>query len=241
MLLLSYPLEGWGQSDTTRYTPRDSLLDAEELRDDLLEQMLELGTLDGLEASEVLGEFVSDPALRIDVNSVTEEELVATELLTPYAAHQFVLARLHRGGAFLSLRELKQIPGWDIRTLRRILPYLVLIPVRDPSRVVRSLGQGSLSGQLSFGVARGNFTTKPKTLGDPFSLDLRARYQVRHRLSLGVLGASQCGEPFLQQRYSLLDRGGFHLSLQLPEYALRQLIVGDYRLKMGLGLVAYCR
>jgi len=124
-------------------------LDAEELRDDLLEQMLELGTLDGLEASEVLGEFVSDPALRIDVNSVTEEELVATELLTPYAAHQFVLARLHRGGAFHSLRELKQIPGWDIRTLRRILPYLVLIPVRDPSRVVRSLGQGSLSGQAA--------------------------------------------------------------------------------------------
>lgn len=140
---------GWGQSDTTRYTPRDSLLDAEELRDDLLEQMLEQGTLDDLEVSEVLGEFVSDPALRIDVNSVTEEELVATELLTPYAAHQFVLARLHRGGAFHSLRELKQIPGWDIRTLRRILPYLVLIPVRDPSRVVRSLGQGSLSGQRS--------------------------------------------------------------------------------------------
>jgi len=239
MLLLSYSLEGWGQSDTTRYTPRDSLLDAEELRDDLLEQMLELGTLDGLEASEVLGEFVSDPALRIDVNSVTEEELVATELLTPYAAHQFVLARLHRGGAFLSLRELKQIPGWDIRTLRRILPYLDLIPVRDPSRVVRSLGQGSLSGQLSFGVACGDFTTKPKTLGSPSSLNFRARYQVRHRLSLGVLGASQCGEPFLQQRYPLLDRGGFHLSLQLPEYALRQLIVGDYRLKMGLGLVAY--
>ena len=239
MLLLSYSLEGWGQSDTTRYTPRDSLLDAEELRDDLLEQMLELRTLDGLEASEVLGEFVSDPALRIDVNSVTEEELVATELLTPYATHQFVLARLHRGGAFHSLRELKQIPGWDIRTLRRILPYLVLIPVRDPSRVVRSLGQGSLSAQLSFGVARGDFTTKPKTLGDPFSLDLRARYQVRHRLSLGVLGASQRGEPILQQRYPLLDRGGFHLSLQLPEYALRQLVVGDYRLKMGLGLVAY--
>ena len=219
---------GWGQSDTTRYTPRDSLLDAEELRDDLLEQMLELGTLDGLEASEVLGEFVSDPALRIDVNSVTEEELVATELLTPYAAHQFVLARLHRGGAFLSLRELKQIPGWDIRTLRRILPYLVLIPVRDPSRVVRSLG-----------VARGDFITKPKTLGSPSSLDFRARYQVRHRLSLGVLGASQRREPILQQRYPLLDRGGFHLSLQLPEYALRQLVVGDYRLKMGLGLVAY--
>ena len=191
MLLLSYSLEGWGQSDTTRYTPRDSLLDAEELRDDLLEQMLELGTLDGLEASEVLGEFVSDPALRIDVNSVTEEELVATELLTPYAAHQFVLARLHRGGAFHSLRELKQIPGWDIRTLRRILPYFVLIPVRDPSRVLRSLGQGSLSGQLSLGVARGDFTTKPKTLGSPSSLDFRAWYQVRHRLSLGVLGASQ--------------------------------------------------
>ena len=239
MLLLSYSLEGWGQSDTTRYTPRDSLLDAEELRDDLLEQMLEQGTLDDLEVSEVLGEFVSDPALRIDVNSVTEEELVATELLTPYAAHQFVLARLHRGGAFHSLRELKQIPGWDIRTLRRILPYLVLIPVRDPSRVVRSLGQGSLSGQLSFGVARGDFITKPKTLGSPSSLDFRARYQVRHRLSLGVLGASQRGEPILQQRYPLLDRGGFHLSLQLPEYALRQLVVGDYRLKMGLGLVAY--
>ena len=42
---------GWGQSDTTRYTPRDSLLDAEELRDDLLEQMLEQGTLDEAEAS----------------------------------------------------------------------------------------------------------------------------------------------------------------------------------------------
>ena len=62
---------------------------------------------------------------------------------------------------------------------------------------------------------------------------------MRHRLSLGVLGASQRGEPILQQRYPLLDRGGFHLSLQLPEYALRQLVVGDYRLKMGLGLVAY--
>ncbi|WP_314940262.1 hypothetical protein [Porphyromonas endodontalis] len=214
-------------------------MDAEELRDDLLEQMLEQGTLDGLEVSEVLGEFVSDPALRIDVNSVTEEELVATGLLTPYAAHQFVLVRLHRGGAFRSLRELKQIPGWDIRTLRRVLPYLALIPVRDPSQVVRSLGQGSLSGQLSLGVARGDFTNKPKTLGSPSSLDFRARYQVRHRLSLGVLGASQRGEPILQQRYPLLDRGGFHLSLQLPEYALRQLVVGDYRLKMGLGLVAY--
>lgn len=239
LLLGLHPLEGWGQRDSVRTTSRDSLLDAEELRDDLLEQLLEQGVLDEAAAGEVLGEFVSDPALRIDVNSVSEEELVATGLLTPYAAHQFVLARLHRGGAFRSLRELKQIPGWDIRTLRRVLPYLALIPVREPSQIVRSFADGSLSGQVAFGVVQSDKFTLSQTLGGPYSFDLRARYQVRHRLSLGVLGASQRGEPILQQQYPLLDRGGFHLALQLPEYALRRLVVGDYRLKLGLGLVAY--
>ena len=72
LLLGLHPLEGWGQRDSVRTTSRDSLLDAEELRDDLLEQLLEQGGLDEAAAGEVLGEFVSDPALRIDVNSVSE-------------------------------------------------------------------------------------------------------------------------------------------------------------------------
>lgn len=239
VLLFFCPWIGLGQSDSVRYAAQDTLLSAEELRDDLLEQILEQGFVDEVVAGEVLGEFASDLALRIEVNSVTEEELVATGLVTSYAAHQFILARHHLGGAFYSLRELKQIEGWDVRTLRRILPYLTLTPPQNQSHILRSLGRGTLSGQCSFGTAQGDFAAKFQTLGTPRSLDLRARYYVRRRLSLGVLAASQRGEPMLQPNYPLLDRMGFHLSLNLPEYALRQLIVGDFRLKMGLGLVAY--
>ncbi len=217
----------------------DSLLSAEEVSDDWLEHLLEQDDERGPSEFSFRGDLDEERTASLDVNQVTEEELLATGLLSPYAVRQFLAARHRRGGSFSSLRELKQIEGWDLLTLRRILPFLTLSRSQRSVSLRDMLAQGSLKGQITLGYALQPTSLKDHTLGSPLSLYAKGQYQMSHRYSIGFLGASQRYEPMLNPSYAVLDRWSGHFAVQYPEQYLRMFTLGDFRLRLGLGLIAY--
>lgn len=224
---------------------QDSLREAQErYRQMLIEQLLEEGYLADDELTYLISENTQEESSRfllLDVNRVSESELVATGWVSPYAARHFILQRNRRPNGFESLRELKSIPGWDYRTLQLILPHLVLYPQIPNSSWGAFLRRGRLAGHIAYG----GVPYPPKesapigAIGGAYGAQVAVSYKARNTFSLGVLGASSRYEPLLQKGYPAFDRVGFHADFQLPQYHLSHLILGDFRVRLGMGLVLH--
>lgn len=176
---------------------------------------------------------------RWDINSVTYDELAALDLLSPLALRNFFLERHHRGGRFHSLAQLKFINGWDANSLRKILPYLTIhnVETRTNWREVLTSGKWQLLLAAHQTVPRKEIAGH-SPIGHPIGVRGRISYSHSKRYSFGIMVANSPFEPIFQKGYSPLDRCSFHASVALPEKLLQRVIIGDFRLNMGLGLVA---
>ena len=71
----------------------------------------------------------------LNLNTVGEEELLELHILQPLQVKNFLSYRKLLG-ALVSIREVQAIPGWDIETIHKMLPY---ITVRQDESVYSAL------------------------------------------------------------------------------------------------------
>lgn len=172
----------------------------------------------------------------LNINSVTQEELEDLEILSPLAIRNFLLERHRRGGQFNSLSDLKLINGWDMQSIRRLLPYITINPLKkDFQEDWKNKGQGRILLGWAAARSRENIGSEAP-LGAPHALRGKLLYKQKRAYSLGVMGASSLFEPLLQKDYPFFDRYSFHASFSLPRKNIQRIIVGDYRLALGEGL-----
>ena len=211
--------------------PRDSLL-GREAWGAWIEEQQALGVLEEDEAGQLYALYERLRLAPLELNMLHEEELRQLPFLSDYQIYQLLRFRSDQG-QLLSLGQLSLVPGWDAATLQLFVPIAVC---RYAPRV------GALStlegrGQLELGYRRRE-GQRPRAgqLGAEDAALLSAYYQRQERLQLYVAGAKGYGEP-----WSWRGRRGFdsyNLSLRLSrEGLLRQLVLGDYRMARGLGLV----
>ncbi len=208
------------------------------------------------EASEVIGliedgyvkEELIDDFLDSYVNARTEERqhgrLSVNKLslaairdslgVDSLQAASLVAYRHRKSGNIRSVAELKLIPYWDKRTIERVAPLITFeeIPVaswRKPS------GEVTLSGGMPFGVR--NDIWKDTYLGAPYEIQLRAGGRASG-IEYGVLADKDRYEPIFAYDTKGFDSYGAFLSYTPQKGILKQLILGDYGLSWGLGLVA---
>ena len=212
-------------------TPRDSLLGREAWAAWIEEQQV-LGALEEDEAGQLYALYERLRLAPLELNTLHEEELRQLPFLSDYQIYQLLRFRSDRG-QLLSLGQLSLVPGWDAATLRLFAP----IAVCRHSPPTGSLAVIEGRGQLELGYRRRE--GRPPRVGQLGSEDaalLSAYYQRQERLQLYVAGAKGYGEP-----WSWRGRRGFdsyNVSLRLGrEGLLRQLVLGDYRLARGMGLV----
>ena len=212
-------------------TPRDSLLGREAWSAWIDEQQA-LGALEEDEAGQLYALYERLRLVPLELNTLHEEELRQLPFLSDYQIYQLLRFRSDQG-QLLSLGQLSLVPGWDAATLQLFVPIAVC---RYAPRV------GALStlegrGQLELGYRRRE-GQRPRAgqLGAEDAALLSAYYQRQERLQLYVAGVKGYGEP-----WSWRGRRGFdsyNVSLRLGrEGLLRQLVLGDYRMARGMGLV----
>ncbi|GAB3249851.1 helix-hairpin-helix domain-containing protein [Larkinella harenae] len=182
-----------------------------------------------------------------DLNTVSREELLATNLLTERQLNSLFDYRT-TFGRFLSVYELQAVPDFDLPTIRRLLPFVTVDPqnrsfsVRNPTdhylimRVERVLEQ-----QKGFSLAEPdkNGNLPRRYAGSRQQWYLRYRYSRPRDFSFGLTLEQDPGEPFRWQpgRYQYgIDYISFHAQWQ-NRGRWQNILIGDYQLQIGQGLV----
>ena len=184
----------------------------------------------------------------LDLNIASREELEATYLLTERQLSNLTSYRAEFGD-LLSIYELQSIPGFDLPTIRRLLPFVSVAgspglfgalptPV-DNYLIVRY--ERVLETQKGFQEAipdkKGKLPTR--YLGDSGQWYMRYRYSRPRAFSIGLTMEKDPGERIDWQpsakRYGA-DYISFHAQVQ-NRGRWRTILLGDYQLQVGQGLV----
>ena len=189
----------------------------------------------------------------LNLNTATPEELRALPLL-PERQVQALLRYRQANGPLLSVYELQAVPDWDVRTIRRVAPF-VTVESLSPNRARGALGQRIAAEENNALLLRyrrvlqrqkgytpvDTFQGRPtlRYLGSPDAWALRYRVAHAHDFSLGLTLEKDAGEALAwqpsQQRYGA-DFWSAHLVLY-NQGRLKTLAVGDYQLQFGQGLL----
>lgn len=242
IVLLCSPFYIWSQQPDSLVTldPPD---DAQELIEDFLQNTDSEGSFDFNTLFEKLADFKENP---ININKADEAVLRDLSLLSD-AQILDLLAYRQTAGELISIYELQAVPSFDLKTIRRILPYITVRGSLDDYQIPLSemLKNGKdeiyvrwsriLEPQKGF-----ENTSNSRYLGDPNQLYVRYRHSYGTRLSYGITAEKDRGEEFFKGS----NRQGFdfysaHLFARDLNKVVKAAALGDYSVSLGQGLVVY--
>ena len=185
----------------------------------------------------------------LNLNRATDADLSDFPFLNEL--HRAALLEYRRTvGDLISIYELQAIPGYDLGTIRQLLPFVRVNPpgmLNEPffgeNRESRS--QLLLRWSRTLEPRRGysvpvEDTTSNRYLGDRNRLYLRYRYNQNNRFSFGITAEKDAGEEFFKgSNKQGFDFYSAHLFLQNPIRHVKSVALGDYAVSMGQGLLIF--
>ena len=183
----------------------------------------------------------------MDINNSSYEEFTESGLLNEIQV-QALLQHISKNGKLLKVEEFQSIDGFDLESIRLLIPYIVVKPEPELFRqgfsgilknghhqvIIRT--QQVLEEQKGF--APKEESDDVRYLGSPVKLYTRYRFTFSKQISFGVTGEKDAGEEFFQGT----QKNGFDFysaHLFIKEKSLKALALGDYQLKYGQGLVIW--
>ncbi len=189
-----------------------------------------------------LEQFRKNP---INLNTADADELKQLRVLTDLQIVNLVLYR-NLLGRFIHIYELQAVPSWDVFTIRKIIPFVVVAtPVSLSTDMKKRFSEGDHSLLLRLTQvlekARGfdNSTSGTKYLGSPQRLFMRYRYNYKNLLQFGLVGDKDAGEQFFKGKQNKgFDFYSAHLFARKIG-AIQALAIGDFTVNMGQGLIQW--
>jgi hypothetical protein len=195
------------------------------------------------EWEETLTELASNP---IPLNSATREMLESVPFLTDDQVENLSYY-LYRYGPMVSLSEILLVEGMDTRTLRWLKPFVCLGKATPFPAAVPPLKKAMQYGKHEFRVIiGGTFQQKAgfveeadsskKYVGNPLHLSARYGFDYKGKLQFGLVLEKDPGELMWNAAKGGIDYLSFHFLIKNQKY-LNTLILGDYHLRFGQGLI----
>jgi hypothetical protein len=202
-------------------------------------------------ATDMENEDDSDLQLReyyrrhpISLNTTTGADLRELRLLSEIQINNIISYRLLLG-RFIDLYELQAVPGLDIATIKRLLPFVAL---NESETNLPALGKMTRNGEhglllrttMALEKAKGYTAAasgEPVYKGSRSKLFVRYQYRFKRQLEYGILGEKDAGEQFFKgtQRYGF-DFYSFYLFLR-KQGIVDALAIGDFSVSLGQGLI----
>jgi hypothetical protein len=195
---------------------------------------------------ETLLQYYRQP---LDLNRASREELRSLFLLSE-GQISALLQHLQENGRLISLYELQAIPGFDLITIRRLLPFVTVQswgqigqqPWRERLRNADNHSlllryDRTLQERRGYTPPEGRSTTRYQ--GSPDKYLLRYRLSHPRDFSFGVTAEKDAGEAFTWnpgQRVYGVDFLSAHAQLY-DRGAFKTIALGDYQLQFGQGLL----
>lgn len=175
----------------------------------------------------------------LNLNTAKTNDLEELIFLTGLQIQNLVLYR-NLLGKFLSIYELQTIPGWDIATIKRILPYVTIANVLSPKEdLVKRLKNGDHELLVQVSEVLEKTTPTTKYPGGRERIFFRYHFQYKNLLQYGLVGDKDPGEQFFKgaQKYGF-DFYSFHFFAgNLGK--IQSLVLGDFTVNMGQGLIQW--
>ena len=183
----------------------------------------------------------------VNLNSADESLLKELLILTPLQVQNFVSYRAVMG-KLISMYELQAVPGWNISTIQRLLPYISLSSsmniAADLSERLNN-GDQSLLVRISQTVERSRgFLIDSSTAtnfypGSPQKLLVRYKYVYKNLLQYGVVAEKDAGEEFFKgSQKQGFDFYSAHLFIRNLG-VIKSLALGDFTVNFGQGLTQW--
>ncbi|HET9824689.1 MAG TPA: helix-hairpin-helix domain-containing protein [Chitinophagaceae bacterium] len=226
-----HALDGWGQNlppSTEQQLENQTDVDQIETEDDALLQQLE--------------HFKKHP---VNLNQATANDLNELAFLSELQIDNMVSYRSLLG-RFISIYELQAIPGWDIGTIKKILPYISIsnaTAATDELQTKFNNGDHQLLVRYSQTVERSQGFEKQSTaqryLGSRERFFFRYHYQYKNVLQYGIVGDKDAGEQFFsgRQKYGF-DFYSLHFFARKTG-RIESFALGDFTVNMGQGLIQW--
>lgn len=184
-----------------------------------------------------------------NVNMVTAEELQRLPFLSDKQIEELCTYR-EKYGQLVSLYELKQLTSFDFTTIGLFLPFVY---VEDKTSTLfngkkrKEYGKSEIQLRYdrSFQKKKGYVNYPDSVLddnpnkrysGEPYYHSLRYSYSRGTHIQLGVVGEKDAGEAFLNSHHKEYDYYSAHLLIK-EVGMLKSLVLGDYKVSFGQGLV----
>lgn len=188
------------------------------------------------ETYDILCELEQHP---IDLNNATREDLEAIPFLTAQQVMD-ICEYLYKYAPMRSLGELAMIESLDYYQCELLRHFVVLGDVKQagfPS-VKNILKYGGhevvATAKLPFYKRKGD---DDGYLGSPYKHSLKYTFTYGQYVKAGILGSQDAGEPFFTKGNTLgYDFYSFYMQLRKMG-RLKNLVVGRYKAKFGMGLV----
>lgn len=182
----------------------------------------------------------------LDLNQVEREDLGKMIFLSDLQIENILYYR-YKVGKFLTIYELLLVEGLDMTDIRRMLPFVFLSEGNNNHKESINIKKVLKYGKNEV-LARFDFIPEQKAgyikneqdsavyLGNPLYHHLKYRFHYRDKLYVNLTAEQDAGEQFWGKHHKGYDF--LSCSVQLKDYGcLRNLIVGDYQVGFGQGLV----
>ncbi len=181
------------------------------------------------------------------LNNANADELAELGMLSSLQIQQFLSYR-NLVGALIDVYELQGIPGWDITTIKKILPYIKIAGRQSMGSAIRERWWGGnnfflmrfarvlekASGYETRQLGQVNYYK-----GNPDKLFFRYGYNYKNQLQWGFLGDKDPGEAlFRGAQKQGFDFYSFHFFLR-DAGRLKVLALGDFTVNFGQGLIQW--
>jgi hypothetical protein len=227
---------------------------AQETKDNMLEQKIETIAED-MEDAELDYTIIFDELLYfiehpINLNRTSKDELQSLHLLSDIQINN-LLEHIEKNGKLMAIYELQAIRGFDIVTIRKILPYVTVSADLDRPRITfqEMLRNGQhqfitrhhvvLEEQVGYApIDDSTLAARPNSryLGSPDRIFTRYRFNYGNKISMGFTAEKDPGEEFFRgSQKQGFDYFSAHLFLR-NFGVVKALAIGDYQLQFGQGL-----
>ena len=200
------------------------------------------------EDDSYLQEMVQFQKNPVNLNAADEALLKELLISTPLQIQNLIVYRSVMG-KLINIYELQAIPGWNIRMIQRLLPY---VSVGSSVNVVADLKQRFTKGDHSILTRVSQTLERSKGYlidssvatnyypGSPQKLMIRYKYVYKNLLQYGILAEKDAGEEFFKgsQRHRGFDFYTAHLFIRNLGI-IKSLALGDFTVNFGQGLTQW--
>jgi hypothetical protein len=189
----------------------------------------------------------------LNLNIAKKEELMELQLLSEIQINHLINHR-EKNGYLMTIYELQSIDGFDVPTIKKILPYVYVSNYFNSSffsvNEMLKYGKHEYVMRLQRIIEKQSGYMKPDSLtkvtkpnsyylGDPNRIFARYHFQYNNAVSLALSGEKDAGEEFFKGTQKKgFDFYSGHIGVKNIKF-LKTLVIGDYQATFGQGLTLW--